>query len=191
MDILRGLHDLHADAHILKGKEHLEAGNSEAALKEFLTADTYPENQMIERSARYRGNARVYYYTGLAHEVEGDMTAAKEFYTKAISQQRTGNEYLYYKAMAHLRKGERGEAQKIFEQMIELGENRLEDSGETDFFAKFGGDLTENQHKAVSCRIIGLGYLGQNKLQKAREFLSKSLEYDANQLWSKVYLAEL
>ncbi|MQY78326.1 MAG: DUF5107 domain-containing protein, partial [Bacteroidetes bacterium] len=57
------LHDIHVDAHLLKGKQFLEAGNPEAALKEFLIADTYPENQMIERSINYEVNLRIYFYT--------------------------------------------------------------------------------------------------------------------------------
>ena len=180
------LHDLHVDAHLLRGRQLLAAGDADAALKEFLTADTYPENQMIERRGNYERNPRIYYYTGLAYERQGDEKSARELYAKAISQRNTDNEYLYYRAMAYLKTGENDEAQKIFKQMVELGQAQLDGSGEIDFFAKFGGDLTEAQRNALSYQIIALGYLGQNDKERAKEFFSKSLESDVNQPWSKV-----
>ena len=185
------LHDLHVDAHLLKGKQYLADGDAAAALKEFLVADTYPENQMIERDAGYERNPRIFYYTGLAYEKKGDEQSARELYARAISQENTDNEFLYYQAMAHLKSGEAEQAQKIFEQMVKLGEDQLKDTGEIDFFAKFGGDLTADQRKAISYHIIALGYLGQSETQKAKEFFTMSLESDVNQLWSKAYIEEL
>jgi tetratricopeptide (TPR) repeat protein len=185
------LHDLHVDAHLLKGRQLLAAGDVEAALKEFLLADTYPENQMIERARNYDRNPRIYYYTGLAYEKEGDRKSAQEYYTRALSQGNTDNEYLYYQAMAYLKTGDKEQARKIFQQMVTLGEDQLEGSSEIDFFAKFGRGLTEGQRKAMSYQIIALGYLGQDEKKKAKEFFTKSLQSDVDQIWSKAYLAEL
>ncbi len=185
------LHDIHADAHLLKGKRYLASGNPEAALKEFLVADTYPDNQMIERIVNYDRNPRILYYTGLVYEAGGDKKSAMEFFTNAASQEGIDNEYLYYKAMALGKSGKKKEAERIFEQMIELAKVQLVESEEVDFFAKFGGNLTENQRKGRSYHIMGLANMGLDDAKKAEGFFKKSLEYDVNQIWSRVYLNEL
>ncbi len=185
------LHDIHVDAHLLKGKLLLTDGNPESALKEFLIADTYPDNQMIERIDNYKRNPRILYYTGLAYVDRGDKKVAINFFTEAASGKGIDNEYLYYKAMALRELGEQKETDRIFDQMIELGQGQLEGSEEVDFFAKFGGDLTENQRKSLAYQIMGLAYMGKADSKKAEYFFKKSLEHDVNQLWSRVYLNEL
>jgi tetratricopeptide (TPR) repeat protein len=185
------LHDIHVDAHLLKGKQYLDIGDPEAALEEFLLADTYPENQMIERNEDYQRNARIFYYTGLACEAAGNQMAAREYYGRASSREDTDNEFLFYKAMALARSGKQEEADRIFSQMIELGKSQITDSGETGFFAKFGEELNEAQRNAISYQILGLGHLGLGNKKKAEEFFTRSLESDVNQLWSRIYLEEL
>ena len=74
--------------------------------------------------------------------------------------------------------------------MIETGEKQLVDAGEVDFFAKFGEDLTEDQQKANSYHIMALGHLGLGHTEKSKEFFSKSLDSDVNQLWSRIYMNE-
>jgi tetratricopeptide (TPR) repeat protein len=185
------IHDIHAEAHLLKGREYLESGEPGKALEEFRMADTYPENQMIERPANYFMNPRIYYYTALALEENGDKKDAMDYYSMAASQPNTDNEYLYYRAMALKKTGKRREAETIFASMIGRAQDQLEGSGVVDFFAKFGEEMTENQRKGHSYHIMGLGYLGMGDKENAREYLSKSLEYDVNQLWPGIYLEEL
>ncbi|MEN8228895.1 MAG: DUF5107 domain-containing protein [Bacteroidota bacterium] len=185
------LHDIHVDAHVLKGKQLLEAGDPEAALKEFLIADTYPENQMIERPANYNRNPRIFYYSGVAQEAAGDKRAAGDLFEKASAGKGIEGEFLYYQAMACTQTGKKKEADTIFEQMIALGQEQLMESGEVDFFSKFGGELTEDQRKARSYHIIGMGYMGLGDTKKAKAFFTKSVESDVSQLWSRRYLKEL
>nr|MQY77714.1 tetratricopeptide repeat protein [Bacteroidota bacterium] len=185
------LHDIHVNAHLLKGKLHLANGNPEAALNDFLLADTYPENQLIGRISTYPGNPQIYYYTGLAYEAKGDLAAAKDFYVKAYNQKNINREYLFYQAMAYQKSGNHKKANQIFEEMIDIGQKQLQSTAEVDFFAKFGSGLTENQRKANAYHIIGLGYMGKSETKKAQEFFTNSLELDVNQLWSRVYLEEL
>jgi tetratricopeptide (TPR) repeat protein len=183
------LHDYHVDAHLLKGKELLEAGDAEAALEEFLIADTYPDNQFIERPLRYERNPRIFYYTALAYEAIGNRRAAREFFSRALTCEDADNQFLYYQAMANTKTGKRKEAEAIFRLMIEMGEEQLTDRETTvDFFAKFGGDLTDNQIRGISYHILALGYMGLGDETKAKAYFAKSLEADVNQLWSKIYL---
>jgi len=185
------IHDIHVDAHLLKGKQMLKSGDWEAALDEFLVADTYPENQMIERPLSYIRNSRIYYYTALAYQAGRDRKAANKYFRIASSCEDANKEFLYYKAMALENLGSKSEAEQIFTEMIQLGREQMENTGEVDFFAKFGEDMTDDQSKGISCHIMGLGYLGMGNKEKAKEYFSKSLEYDVNQLWVRVYLEEI
>lgn len=182
------IHDLHVQAHLLRGKALLQSGKAAAALEEFLLADTYPDNQMIERPLRYEMNPRIYYYTARAYEALGNKRSAGNYYAKAADEQRADQEYLFYRAMALTKTGRQEKAKTLFTQMIENGEALLEEEGEVDFFAKFGGDLSEQQRTGMANQWIGLGHLGLGNTEKAKSYLQRSLEADVNQLWSKVYL---
>jgi len=184
------LHDIHVDAHLLKGKQYLEKGDAEAGLKEFLLADSYPENQMIERPANYHRNPRIFYYVGMAYEILGDRSSATEYFEKVSSLAGSNNEFLYYQGRAMVKLGKKDEAERIFKGLIETGEKQLVDAGEVDFFSKFGEDLTEDQQKANSYHIMALGHLGLGHTEKSKEFFTKSLESDVNQLWSRIYMNE-
>ena len=76
-------------------------------------------------------------------------------------------------------------------EIIRVGEEQVEASGEVDFFAKFGDDLTEDQRKADGYFLMGLGYLGKSDLARAKDYFEKSVSLDVSQLWGKVYLDEL
>jgi len=185
------LHNIHVNAHLLRGKSYMAAGDMESALTDFILADSFPENHLIGRDPFYQGNPRIYYYTGLAYAAMEEKVKAQEFFDKAIKQNGIDGEYLFYKAMALQKSGREKEDGLVLESMIDLGQERLQSSGDVDFFAKFGAGSTEKQKKADACRIIGLGYLGASKTRQAKEYLSRSLELDVNQLWSRIYLEEL
>ncbi|MEX0322095.1 MAG: DUF5107 domain-containing protein [Puniceicoccaceae bacterium] len=184
------IHELHVDAHLLKGIEQLKSEDPDTALKEFLIADTYPENQMIERPLGYDRNAQIYYYSGLAKETDGNHADAREFFTKASNEETTG-QYQYYQALALHKLGKAKQANNIFAKMIREGEARLAGSDDVDFFAKFEEDMTAKQRLGISYQIMALGHLGQGDKASARKLLRKSLESDVNQSWSKLYLSGL
>jgi tetratricopeptide (TPR) repeat protein len=128
----------------------------------------------------------------MAYDALGNRRAAREFFSRAMTFEDADNQYLYYQAMANVKTGKREEAEAIFRRMIEMGEEQLAD-GETaiDFFAKFGGDLTDNQRRGISYHILALGYMGLGDENNAKAYFAESLEADVNQLWSKVYLESL
>jgi len=185
------IHDIHAQTHLLKGIELLEGGKPGEALEEFNRADSYPENQMIERPLYYEMNARIFYYTALAFEAKGEKKVARTYFEKVVALKGTGNEFLFYRGMALEKSGNKKEAIKIFKEMIDLGEARLEQGGEVDFFAKFGVEMTENQQRGLGYLMIALGHLGMGEDDTAAEYFKKSLAVDVNQVWSAVYLASL
>jgi tetratricopeptide (TPR) repeat protein len=186
-----GLHDLHVNAHLLKGKQYLEKGQAEKALEHFLTADTYPENHLIGRDSSYDANPQIYYYTGLACEKKGDSPVAMEYFKKAYKQENVRTDYQYYQALAYRKAGFSEKADQILDGMIQSGLEQLESKDNVDFFAKFGTGLTEEQRKANAYYILGLGYLGKADMKKARDSFTVAHNLNTNQLWPKIYLEDL
>jgi tetratricopeptide (TPR) repeat protein len=97
----------------------------------------------------------------------------------------------YYKALAYQKMKQEKEAEILLEDIIKIGEQRVESSGEVDFFAKFGDDQTDRQRKADGYYLMGLGYMGKSETSRAIEYLEKSAGLDVSQLWARVYLDEL
>ena len=185
------LHDLHVTAHILRAKECLAMGAHDLAVKDMLLADEYPENHMVGKDTAYSRNPQIYYYTGLAYELGGEKKLARELYQKSIAATSQDPANRYYKALSYQKLKKDREAEALLEEIIRTGEERISSTGEVDFFAKFGEDLTESQRQAAGYYLMGLGYMGKAEASKAREYLDKASSLDVGQLWARVYLEEL
>ena len=185
------LHDLHVTAHLLRAKESMDSGNNEIALEDLLLADAYPENHMVGRdTANYR-NPQIYYYTGLAYELAGNKKIAKEYFNKAVKATSKDPGNLYYKAMAYQKLKQQKAAEPLLDEILRIGEERVESSGEVDFFAKFGDDQTDMQRKANAYYLLGLAYMGKSETSLAKEYFEKSASLDVSQLWARIYLDDL
>jgi tetratricopeptide (TPR) repeat protein len=185
------LHDLYVTGHLLRAKKSMASGNNDRAIDDLLMADTYPENHMVGRDTAYSRNPQIYYYTGFAYELNGDKKLAKEYYTKALKATSRDPGNRYYKALAYQKMKQQKEAEILLEDIIKIGEQMVESSGEVDFFAKFGDDQTDRQRKADGYYLMGLGYMGKSETSRAMEYLEKSASLDVSQLWARVYLDEL
>jgi len=185
------LHGQHVTAHILRAKQLLSEGAHDRAVEDLLVADSYPENHMVGRDTAYDRNPQIYFYTGLAYELAGDKKLAKGFYNLSVNATSMDPGNLYYKAMTYQKLKKDKKAEPLLEKIIRIGEERLESSGEVDFFAKFGDDQTDNQRMAGGYYLMGLGYMGKAEISKAKEYFEKSAGLDVSQLWARVYLEEL
>lgn len=146
---------------------------------------------MVGRDTAYSRNPQIYYYTGLAYELNGDKKAAKEQYYKSVKATSKDPGNLYYKAMAYQKLKQQKAAEPLLDELISIGEERVESSGEVDFFAKFGDDQTDMQRKANAYYLLGLAYMGKSETSLAKEYFEKSASLDVSQLWARVYLDEL
>jgi tetratricopeptide (TPR) repeat protein len=185
------LHGLYVTAHLLRAKESMARGKNEKAIEDLLMADTYPENHMVGRDTAYYRNPQIFYYTGHAYELDGDKKTAQAYYNNSIKATSRDPGSLYYRALAYQKLNQKKEALALLDDLLRIGQQRVESSGEVDFFAKFGDDQTDNQRKAVGYYLMGLGYMGKADLRLANECLAKSVKLDVNQLWARVYLDEL
>jgi len=185
------IHDVYANAHLLRGLARYRDGRNREALEDFQAALDYPENLEVERPANDVKAARGHYLVATAHERLGDAEEARANLEKAVSVQVGESPFAYYQGLASRKLGFEDRAAALFDRLIEAGRDRLEKDTELDFFAKFGGAESRENRLAAAHFLVGLGYLGKGEKDTARAEFEKALELNPSHLWAKVHLAEL
>lgn len=186
----RNVHEVHVDAHLLRGLDFFHAGDMKAALADFQTADTYPENHQTGRARREPRNVAIYTLIGLCQQRLGQASAAQKAFEEAVDEGTTKEWYDYYLGVAQQALGHEDAAQKIFVTLVENGTQRLQKDGEVNAFAKFGEGDTRQVSQAKAQTLIGLGNLGQGQKTKARTALQKAVDLDVNNLWARYFLTQ-
>ncbi|MFH0758208.1 MAG: DUF5107 domain-containing protein [Bacteroidota bacterium] len=184
------LHDFFVDAHLLRGREYLRSGEPGKALEHFLLADTYPENQKIGRISGYEKEAQIFYFTGLAYKEQKQKSQASNFFRKAAELPVGETEYLYYRALSQSELGLQKEAEESSARLFMAGKKALENSGEGDFFAKFGEKMNISSRKAYACYSMGLAASASGDHQKAKASYKMALDLKNSILWANVLLGE-
>jgi len=194
----RRLHDIYVDAHLLRGLAYYNKGRYGLAVADFMAADQYPENHQVGRDKEYIRNAQIYYLTGLCYQELGENGHAESFFKLAARQQTQDSEYLYYKALAlqKLQQAEKPSAVRrpadcIFDKLIRLGNAKLSEADETDFFSKFGEGEPPHLRKASAHYMTALGYMGKYEKSQAESELKKAVDLDVNHIWAGYYLQHL
>jgi tetratricopeptide (TPR) repeat protein len=183
----RALHDIYVDAHLLRGILFLNKQDIEPALDDFLKADIYPENHQTGRDIGHVRNPQIYYYTGLVYEKGGDLQKAGEYFEKSVSSDKRESQYMYYQALAYKKLKNNSSADKLFEDLIGMGEKKLVQLDEIDFFSKFGEGESKQKRQASAYFIKGLGYLGKGSMKQAGEFFQKAIQLDVGHIWAKEF----
>ncbi len=181
----RGLHEIHVNAHLLRGLKRMRMGKPGEALDDFLRAKEYPENHQLGRTQNYIRDPQIEYYTGLVYELINQPDKANMYYEKAASDQRMNNQYIYYVGLACEKLNNPERANRIYNQLFALGTESLSQANEVDFFAKFSEGSEANRRLVAAYFMQGLGYMGKGSNKKASELFEKILELDPNHLWAK------
>ena len=136
---------------------------------------------------------QVAYYTGSAYEASGDSERATESYKRAANQKGTSQwpETRFYQGLSLDKLGQKDAANKIFDELIHAGRNRLSQKIEVDFFAKFGEQQSAEAQEASAHYVLGLGYLGRGQRSEARNEFEKTVALDVSHVWAKAFLADL
>lgn len=185
------LHDVYVDAHLLRGKMRLSAKDYRNALADFLSSDTYPESHSIGRSPDYVRNPQINYYIGVAYERLGNSGQAKEYLGRAIEQNIEASEFVYYQALAYQHLDHKTEADSLFDELIKLGQKRIEQSQDVDFFAKFGERESKKNREAEGQFMKGLGNYGKGRREEARKQFEEALRLNPNHVWAREFLEDL
>jgi tetratricopeptide (TPR) repeat protein len=193
-----GTHDLHMDAYLLRGRQHLAAKRFDAAAADFLAAMEYPDRY---ETARPTGNGgrliQANYFLGLAYEGAGKSNEAQECFTKAAGAgfggrgQRGDSDLIYYQAMALKKLGQTDRAAALFDSLIRDGNQRLKSAEGMDFFAKFGTRQSPMFQQASAHYLIGLGHLGRGDRAAAKAAFDSALKTSRAHLWANVMAGEV
>ena len=189
----RELHDTYVDAHLLRGLAYMSEKQYEKALKHFQQASEYPENLAIERPENDRRGPQVAYLTGTAYAALGQAEQANKSYTQATTQEIRfgGSEARFYQAMALREVGQKEKADGIFKDMVASGTRRISGESDVDFFAKFGEQQTRQGQRASAYYELGLGLLGQGRVEEAKGQFDQALKFNAGHTWARYYSASL
>jgi tetratricopeptide (TPR) repeat protein len=180
------------NACLLRGYAHLRAGRIKEALRDGLNAQKYPDNMMVAEEYRGGRACEAYYFIGLVYEKAGNTKKAREAWTRAVNLRQNDqlSDIYFYKAMCLKKLGRNDDADRIFDDLLSFGKERLEKE-EIDFFAKFGERLTPDDRKANAHYLIGLAYLGKDMQKEAGKEFADAVRLNMNHIWAREYLNPL
>jgi len=183
------------DAHLFRGHRHFAAGRYKEALADYQASMEFPENFQALESRSGGRNAEVAYWIGTAYEALGDKQQAGKFWTESSSAGRSRggrSTQRYYKALSLRKLGQNENVEEIFQDLVKSGNEALQQtSSQIDFFAKFGEQQSRRTRLADAHYMAGLGYLGLNEKDKARQEFNQALEAGPDHLGAKTMLAQL
>jgi tetratricopeptide (TPR) repeat protein len=184
-------------------KQLIQASQYEQAIELLQKAQVYPPN-LGEGKLHGAQENDIFYWLAIAYERMGNKAAAQTWLQKAtqgLSEPTAALFYndqqpdkIFYQGLAWKALGEKGKAATIFSRLVEYGQQHLHDEVKIDYFAVslpdlliFEDDLTiRNQTHCYY--MMGLGYLGLNKIEEARECLEKVLAQDAMHFRACIHL---
>jgi tetratricopeptide (TPR) repeat protein len=178
-----------------KAIQELDLGNMEKAIELLKSTITYPNNLGEGKLPNTQDNI-ANYYLGKAYNLMGDQNKATEYYKKASIGLEEPSSVLYYndqpsdtilyQGLANEALGNADAARKSYHQLLAFGEKHLFDKVDYDYFAvslpeiEVFPDNIQLRNDTYCNYLIGLGYLGLGKLEKAGSFFDKILEEQPN-----------
>jgi tetratricopeptide (TPR) repeat protein len=186
-----------------KAKKNLQLKEFERAFELLQQVQIYPHNLGEGKLFGAQEND-VFYWTGCAFEALDNKFKASEFYkratygsvmpTAAIAYNDQQPDKIFYQGLAWEKLGEKEKAKSIFLKLVDYGKTHLDDDVKIDYFAVSLPDLLifeddVNKRNRVHCRYMtGLGLLGLNDIEQAKEEFKKALQEDAMHFGCKTHL---
>jgi tetratricopeptide (TPR) repeat protein len=188
------IHEVYADACLLRGEREFHAGKFQEALKDYEASLEYPENLEVGRPYHEVRLPQVDYLMGLVYDKLGNSAKSRELFQQAMAAQWHGRrrgrpEMLYYGGMAALKLGRNTEATGFFDNLIAMGDKALAADTDVDYFAKFGQKRSNRLRLADAHYLIGLGNLGKGETAKAHNEFQAALKLNVNHLGATAQLA--
>jgi tetratricopeptide (TPR) repeat protein len=185
------------NAHLLRGRRKLAAHHFSAALEDFSSARTIPQNLPTERELGR--TAELCYWEGTASEANGDKEAAQRWWRQAVEpatsegrrQRRDGladrQVQVYYQALARRKLGQNEEAETALRDLAKTAQQVLDrDGGSGD-----SGERRQTAQTALACYLAGLGHLGLGDTSHARVDFEQALQAQPDLLGPKAELTAL
>ena len=197
-----GVHDSWVDAHLLRGHQRMAGKDYAGALTDYQAALEYPQNLESARPLRGGRLPEISYFLGLTHEALGDVSKAREAWKQAAVHPlgsdedpeptvAEGADMFYWQARSLEKLGDKAKASAMYARLVEMGVAAMKEREGVDFFAKFEGRVAASTRKAQAHYVAGLGYLGRNEKNRAKDAFAQALTLDAFHLAAKSRLASL
>jgi tetratricopeptide (TPR) repeat protein len=184
-------------------KQSLEENDPQTALQLLNELELYPDN-LGEGKLPGKPENDIYYWRGIAYEMMNRREDALGAFDKAkqgdivpkqaIFYNDPQPENIFYQAKAWQKTGNEDYAKVIFENLVVFGKEHIDDQIRIDYFAVslpelmvFDQDL-DNKNAIHCLYVMGLGYLGHNDLQRARECFTEVLQRDVNHIGASIHL---
>ncbi|MGO9112020.1 MAG: DUF5107 domain-containing protein [Thermoguttaceae bacterium] len=185
-----GVHDVYANALLLRGQQSLKSGKYAAARKDFEAALEYPDRFETAKDRRGQGRlAEVDYFLGVVSGAEGHVDQSRRHFEQSAAGPAASPEMRYYQGLAARKLGQEAKAARLFDELIRAGQDRLRREGNLDFFAKFGTRESPAKRKADAYWLMGLGLMGKGQIAEARKQFEAALQSQASHLGARVLLA--
>jgi tetratricopeptide (TPR) repeat protein len=185
-----GLHDIYADAYLLRGQTRFAAGQYAEAQKDYEAAMLYPESLETAKPTRGEGKLpQINYLLGIVYEATGQADKVRSAFQQATAGGRgEPSEISYYQGLAQRKLGQESKAIEIFDRLISTGQERLQAAADLDFFAKFGTRQSPAAQKARAYYLIGLGHLGKGQTAEANKAFEAALQVNVAHLGARKML---
>ncbi|MDQ4139155.1 MAG: DUF5107 domain-containing protein, partial [Bacteroidota bacterium] len=187
-------------------KQKINQGEFSQAVEMLEKAQVYPHNLGEGKLFGAQEND-IFYFLGCAYEKLKQEEKAKEYFSKATTGQDEPTaaifyndqqpDKIFYQGLAWKKLQDYNKAQQKFESLIKYANEHLNDEVFIDYFAVslpnlliFDDDL--NKRNQIHCRFMrGLGYLGLEEKDKAREEFETILSLDSEHFGAKCHLEML
>jgi len=177
------------NAHLLRGRSRIETGRYQDALADFQAGIRIPANIPSESTNLSGRSAEIAYWMGTAYDGMGDREKAFENWNKvaaltdAESSRRTAavsgpvaGPQSYYQALCLRKLGQEEKARAMFESLVKSGLQALQEpAGSVAATSGSGRRQSPRARTAAAHHLAGLGYLGLNEAEKARQEFSQAL----------------
>jgi tetratricopeptide (TPR) repeat protein len=199
--------DQWVDAHVLRGRQYLAAGDSRKALADFKAAAVIPDNLPSERITSGARDAELNYWHGIASQAAGLSEQARELWRKAAasgdpgSGRRPGRRGLgglspalaqrYYQALSLQKLGQTDQAKPVLQDLIAQATRAAGEASKPDPESSFEVQLAARDRMSTAHYIAGLGYLGLNESAKAKEAFATALQWSPDHLGARTAAGSL
>jgi tetratricopeptide (TPR) repeat protein len=184
-------------------KQKIRDGKFRDAIALLDQARVYPHNLGEGKLFGAQEND-IFFWIACAFEELGDVAAAKSFFLKAtqgsfepaaaIVYNDQQPDKIFYQGLAFQKLGDHERASKVFNGLVNYGNEHLNDKVRVDYFAVSLPDLLIfeddfSKRNRIHCHYMtGLGLLGLQDFKKAKDVFRKGLQEDAMHFGCKTHL---
>jgi tetratricopeptide (TPR) repeat protein len=183
-------------AHLLLGRQALQAGDGSAALRHFELATEYPHT-LGEGKHALRPETDIDYFTGMAMSLLGRRKDAEEKWHAAAAARPGLSAFAYYSALARRQLGDETGTVIALAALRQAATEQMDAEVKIDYFATslpnfliFDDDL-EKRNRAACLFVRGLAQSGLGNQSESVSDLQESLAIDGNHLWAQVELTNI